>query len=210
MRFLSELNVGSRNVLLRLALDIPFDQHNQPTDLYRVERCLPTIDYLLSKKAKIIILSKRGHEHDLSLQPLAGILTKLLRQNIVFFPECIGLRVKKAIAKLQPGQILLLENVRMHNEEKANDLEFAKELAALGDVFINDAFADAHRKQASVATLPKLLPSAAGKLMRQEVQVLSKVLTNPWRPLTAIIGGVKIQGKADVIKQFLDHADNVL
>ncbi len=210
LKILEDLNVFNKRVLVRICLDIPFDQKGEPTDTFRIERALDTLKYLLDRKAKIILLSKRGHEEDLSLQPLVPILSKFLNQEVKFVPECIGLRVQKAVLALKPGEILLLENVRFHQEEKKNDPEFAKSLALLGEVFVNEAFADSHRAHASIVGIPNFLPSGAGKLFQKEVNVLSQVLLNPWRPLVALIGGIKVSTKAKVIKHFLEHADEVL
>ncbi len=210
LKKLEDLNVFGKRVLVRVSFDIPFDSSGKPTDTFRIEKTLPTLKYLLDNKAKVIVLSKRGHDEDLSLQPLVPIISKLIGQEIRFIPECIGLKVQKAVSALKPAEILLLENVRFHQEEKQNDPEFAKALALLGDVYINDAFADSHRAHASVSGITNFLPSAAGKLMQKEVQVLSQVLLHPWRPLAALIGGIKVRTKIPVIKHFLEHADDVL
>ncbi len=199
-----------KRVLVRVSFDVPLDAEGNPLDLFRIERTLPTLKYLLEREAKVILLSKLGHQEDLSLQPLVKPLEQLLEKPVIFVEDCTGSLPQKVIAKAKPGDVILLENLRFHPEEKANDLNFAKELSLLGDIYINDAFADSHRKHASIVSLPRLLPSGAGRLMFKEVAVLSHVILHPWRPLVAIIGGVKIKSKLGVLERFLDKADHIL
>jgi len=185
---LKDFDVKNKRVLVRCDFNIPLDEKGNITDDFRIKQTLPTIEYLLRNKAKAILMSHLAGDRDL---------------------DVIWERVKKYL-KTDIKEVVFLDNLRLNKGEKENSDEFAKELAALGDIYINDAFGVCHRKHASVVGIPKYLPSGAGFLLEKEIKVLSKVLKDPQHPLVAIIGGNKTESKAKVIEQFLEKADYVL
>jgi 3-phosphoglycerate kinase len=202
MKFLSKLQkLPGKTCLLRVDFNV-----EGVKDALRLEASLPTMKFLLKKGARIVILSHRGRpegmNYKLSLREFIPFLKKNLKQQINFL-ETIP-------PALSPGKVLLLENLRFWPEEEANDLEFAKKLAKLGDFYVNDAFAVSHRENASVTQLPKLLPSYAGMLLEKEIKTLSEVVKKPKKPLVLIFGGSKVEDKASVIKHLLPKADVVL
>jgi len=215
LKSLAELDVRGKRVLLRCDFNIPLDAGGNIQDDFRINQTLPTIEYLIKHQAKVVLMSHLGDPEgkrveSLSLVPVQKKLSEYLGLQIKKTEDCIGREAEKEVAKLQDGGILLLENLRFYKEEEANDPEFVRELAKLGDVYVNDAFGVCHRKHASIFGLAQALPAAAGLLLEKEVKVLSRVLEDPWRPLCAVIGGAKISTKIKVIKQFLEKADNVL
>jgi phosphoglycerate kinase len=193
-------------VLLRADLNVPV-KAGVVTDATRIERLAPTIEALIGKGAKVIVMShfgrpKGGLDPELSLRPLIAPLEKAIGgRKVAFAADCIGQEAKRVVAALQPGQVALLENLRFHGRG-ANSSDFARALAELGDVYIDDAFSAAHRAHASIAALAGLLPAAAGKLMEAELEALTAALESPTRPLLAIIGGAKVSTKLDLL-QFL-------
>jgi len=188
MKTLKDFDVKNKRVLVRCDFNIPLDEKENITDDFRIKQTIPTIEYLLKNGAKVILMSHLAGNRRL---------------------DVIWKRVKKYL-KAKAEEIVFLDNLRLDEREKENSDEFAKELANLGDIYINDAFGVCHRKHASVVGVPKYLPSGAGFLLEKEVQALSKILENPKRPLVAIVGGVKIESKAGVIDNFLQIADYVL
>jgi phosphoglycerate kinase len=215
MRGLRDFNLKNKRVLLRCDFNIPLDDKGKIEDDFRIRQTAPTIKYLIKNKAKIILMSHLGSPggrvvEELTLTPVQEKLIDILGLSVKKTPDCIGRDTEKQVAKMKEGEILLLENLRFHRGEEANNPNFTKELAKLGDIYINDAFGVSHRAHASIVGLPKHLPSGAGLLLEKEVKVLSTVLKKPWRPLVAIIGGVKIESKIKVIKQFLEKADHLL
>ena len=209
MRTLRDFDVKGKRVLVRCDFNIPLNEKKEITDDFRILQTLPTIKYLIEKGAKIILMSHLGKGKD-SLGSAAKRLEELLKKKVKFLDDCIGEKVGKEVEKMQSGEIILLENLRFHKEEEENDENFAKELAKLGDIYINDAFGACHRAHASIVGVPKYRPAGTGFLLEKEINVLSKVLKNPSRPLIAIIGGVKISTKIRVIEQFLKTADHLL
>lgn len=210
-----DIDVHGKRVLLRADYNVPLDDKGKITDDYRLQQSLPTLRYLLEKGASIIVCSHLGRpggkpNPEESLFPVAKRLQELLEHDVEFVPECVGERAKKAADKLKPGEILLLENVRFYPGEESNDETFAKDLAALADVFIQDAFGVVHHGAVSVSELPKYLPSAAGLLLEKEVDTISTAMENPKRPLVAVIGGAKISDKIEVLQRFIDVADAVV
>lgn len=215
MRTIKEFNVKNKRVLVRCDFNVPLDEKGEAQDDFRIKQTIPTIKYLIKNKAKIILMSHLDDPggkvvEKLRLRPIQKKLAEYLNLPVIKALDCIGKKVEEQILKMKEGEILLLENLRFHSGEEGNDPKFAKELAKLGDVYINDAFGVCHRAHASIVGLPKYLPSAAGFLLEKEVRVLSRVLANPWRPLVAIIGGAKISTKIKLIKQFLEKADSIL
>lgn len=182
---------------------------------WRIKATLPTIKYLLKQGAKIILMTHLGRPNgkivdNLRLGPVQDKLTELLDLSIVKTPDCIGDTVKDAVEEMRGGEIVLLENLRFHKEEEENDEKFARELACLGDVYINDAFSASHRAHASISAITKFLPSYAGLLLEKEVKILSGAVNNPKRPATVIIGGAKAETKIPVIEYLLDKFDHIL
>ncbi len=223
MRLLKDIDVTQKRVLLRCDLNVPRDASGKVLEDFRLRKIIPTIEYLLQRQAKIILLGHFGRPWEeatfprsvllkkkYSLAPQADYLSRILNRPILFLEDCIGKDIEKRVSEMKPGDIILLENVRFYREEKDNDLEFAKKLASLGEVFVNDAFSVSHRMHASVVSIPKYLPSCAGFLMEEEVKNLSKVIEDPKRPLIAIVGGAKLETKIQAIIKFLEIADHLL
>jgi phosphoglycerate kinase len=216
-----DLELANKRVLIRVDFNVPL-KDGVITDDTRIRETLPTIEYALRHKAKVILCSHLGRPkgkpvETMSLRPLVARLRLLLdhvlstSENVAFSPDCVGDIAMEMSRQLESGQTLLLENLRFHAEEEANDPAFAKQLAALCDVYVNDAFGSAHRAHASTEGITHYVSqSAAGMLMEKELNFLGKVLTEPDRPFVAIIGGSKISGKIDVIDNLLDKADTLL
>ncbi len=216
-----DLELANKRVLIRVDFNVPL-KDGVITDDTRIRETLPTIEYALRHKAKVILCSHLGRPkgkpvESMSLRPLVARLRLLLdhvyssSENVAFSPDCVGEIAMEMSSQLESGQTLLLENLRFHKEEESNDPEFAAKLAALCDVYVNDAFGSAHRAHASTEGITHFVSqSAAGLLMEKELNFLGKVLTEPDRPFVAIIGGSKISGKIDVIDNLLDKADTLL
>ncbi len=212
---IEELNLSGKRVLIRVDFNVPFDDNLTITDDRRIREALPTINYAIDEGAKVILCSHLGRPKgkvDLrySLSPVVKRLKRLLGKDVLFVPDCIGEAVSKAVSKMNPGDVLLLENVRFHSEEEKNDEKFAEALAANADCFINDAFGTSHRAHASTTGVAKFLKSAAGFLMKREVEYLLGTVHNPLRPFTAILGGAKTSGKIGVIENLLSKVDRVI
>jgi len=215
LRTIKELDVKGKRVLVRCDFNVPLDEKGEIEDDFRIKQTIPTIEYLIKKGAKVILMSHLDDPEgkvveSLRLTPIQEKLTEYLDLSVTKAPDCIGKEVEKQTLEMKEGGVLLLENLRFHREEERNDEGFAKEISKLGDVYINDAFGVSHRAHASIVGVPKYLPSGAGLLLEKEVKILSRVLGKPWRPLVAVIGGVKISSKIKVIKQFLEKADHLL
>jgi phosphoglycerate kinase len=218
---LRDLDLEHKRVLIRVDFNVPL-KDGVITDDTRIRETLPTIEYALRHKAKVILCSHLGRPkgkpvESMSLKPLVARLRSLLDhvlnqgENVAFSPDCVGEVAQEMAIQLESGQTLLLENLRFHPEEEANDPAFAKQLASLCDVYVNDAFGSAHRAHASTEGVTHYVKqSAAGFLMEKELNFLGKVLTEPDRPFVAIIGGSKISGKIDVIDNLIDKADTLL
>jgi len=211
-RSLGDLQVAGRRVLLRADLNVPM-KDGKVTDATRIERLAPTIRELAGAGARVVVLSHFGRpdgqrRDDMSLRPLAGALSGALGgAPVSFASDCIGPEARAMVDRLADGQVGLLENLRFHAGEEANDPAFAAELARLGDVYVNDAFSAAHRAHASTAALARLLPSAAGRLMQAELEALGRALEHPRRPLAAIVGGSKVSSKLDLLGNLLSRVD---
>jgi len=219
-------NLKGKKVLVRVDFNIPLihelntkkkriKHEYKVVDDTKIRRALPTIRFLLKKKAKVILISHLGRpkgkrERKVSLKPVALKLEKLLGQKVKFLGDCIGEKIGKEIEEMKEGGVILLENLRFYKGEERNDLRFAKKLAGLADLYINDAFAVSHRKHASVVGVTKYLPSYAGLLLEEEIKTLEEVLRAPKRPLVAIIGGAKISTKIRVIQSLLKKVDVLL
>jgi len=207
-----DINVQGKRVLVRVDFNVPVDEQQKITDDTRIRAALPTLRYLLGEGAKLILISHFGRPKGqvnpkYSLSPVAVRLSELLGQEVPLAQDCIGPEVMAQVQALKKGQAILLENVRFHAEEEKNDPEFAKQLAALADLYVNDAFGTAHRAHASTEGVAHYIPAVAGFLMEREVEVLGKALENPARPFVAIIGGAKVSDKIGVIENLLNKVD---
>lgn len=201
-------------VLLRVDFNVPMDDEGRIIDYTRIYEALPTIEYLSSQGARIVLLSHlgrpKGYEITKSLWPIALFLMRKLKCNVDFCNKVVGEEVKERINVLKDGNVLLLENVRFYKEETDNDKAFAREIASLGDIFVNDAFATAHRENASTFGVATFLPNAIGFLMEKELRELSTLLDNPERPFVAVVGGAKVKDKLPVLEKLLDKADTII
>ncbi len=212
---IDDLKLKDKKVLVRVDFNVPLDEKCEVTDDTRIVESLPTIKKILNDGGKAILMSHlgrpKGKDPKLSLAPVAKRLEKLLGKPVKFVNDCIGPEVEKAVSGLKSGECLLLENLRFYPEEEKNNPEFAKKLASLGEIYINDAFGTAHRAHASTEGVTKYFKQcAAGYLMQKELKYLGMALTNPKRPFIAILGGAKISGKIDVITNLLDKVDTLL
>ncbi|HEX2113710.1 MAG TPA: phosphoglycerate kinase [Alphaproteobacteria bacterium] len=209
---LDDLAVAGKRVLVRADLNVPM-QDGRVTDATRIERLAPTIAELRQKGARVVVLSHFGRPKGkpdpiMSLQPLTAPLAKALGgAKIAFASDCIGKAAEDVVQALRDGDVALLENLRFHGEEEKNDAGFAKKLAALGDIYVNDAFSAAHRAHASTEAIARLLPNAAGRLMQAELEALSKALERPARPLAAVVGGAKVSTKLDLLGNLINKVD---
>ncbi|MCK4781896.1 phosphoglycerate kinase [Candidatus Parcubacteria bacterium] len=214
MKILEDFDVNNKRVLVRCDFNVPLDNKGNILDDFRIKQVFPTIRYLLKNKAKIVLISHLGRPTEpsakYSLKPVGLRLEKLLGRKISFLPDCIGEDVEKEIDKIQSGEIVVLENLRFYKGEEGNAQVFAKQLAKLGDIFIQEAFACCHRSHASIVSLPKYLPSGAGFLLCKELSSLQKVVKNPSRPLVAIIGGIKLKTKIKLVEKLSQICDFIL
>ncbi len=209
-----DIDLHDKQVLLRADYNVPLTETGEIADDYRLRQSLPTVQFLLDQGAAVVICSHLGRpdgtpDPKYSLLPVAKRLKELLGRDVEFVPDCIGERARKSAANLQPGQVLLLENLRFHAEEELNDSEFARQLAELAQIFVQDGFGVVHRAHASTEAITHFLPSVAGLLVEREVDTITNVMENPTRPLVAVIGGAKISDKIEVLKRFIDIADIV-
>ena len=213
MKSIIDQSFESKKVIVRVDFNVPLDENFNITDDSRIRAALPTINKLLNDKAKVILISHlgrpKGREDRFSLRHIVNYLQELLGVLVSFSDACIGSTAKKAVSKLNNGEVLVLENLRFYKEEKLADRRFAKQLSDLADVYVNDAFGAAHRNHASTTTIASFFPSEKyfGLLLRNEVDSLEKALSNPQKPFTAVIGGAKISGKIDVITSLLEKVD---
>jgi len=209
-----DLDVGGKKVLVRVDFNVPLDG-GKVTDDTRIRAALPTIEFLLANQAKVILVTHLGRPkgkvvEELRLDPVAQRLSDLLKIEVIKTDDTVGDEVDRAINQLAPDQVLLLENVRFNPGEKANEPAFAKQLADLADIYVNDAFGTAHRAHASTAGVADLLPAAAGMLVEKELRLMGEALRNPERPFTAILGGAKVSDKIGVIDNLLEKVDALI
>ncbi|PWH18507.1 MAG: phosphoglycerate kinase [Anaerolineae bacterium] len=209
-----DMDFKGKKVLVRVDFNVPI-KDGVVSDDTRIRAALPTIQYLLDQGAAVILCShlgrpKEGPDPQFSMKPTAEHLAKLIGKPVAFAEDCIGPIAEQAASQLKPGEILVLENTRFHKGETKNDPEMAKQLAALADVYVNDAFGSAHRAHASTEGVARLLPAVAGFLMEKEIQYLGQAIANPQKPFVAILGGAKISDKIGVIRNLLSKADQVL
>jgi 3-phosphoglycerate kinase len=210
---IDEVNLKGKRVLVRVDFNVPLDENLNVTNDMRIKASLPTINKIISDGGKVILMSHLGRpkgERNLkfSLKPVSVRLGELLNKEVMFVDDCVGDDVKETVDSMKPGDVLLLENVRFHDGETKNDTAFSKELAKLGDVYIDDAFGSAHRAHASTEGVTKFIDTnAAGYLMKKELDYLGTALSNPERPYCAVLGGAKISGKIDVINNLINKVD---
>jgi phosphoglycerate kinase len=214
LRSLCDLKVEGKRVLVRVDFNVPLQDRKVANDK-RIREALPTINYLMHHKAKTILASHLGRPEgkvveELRLDPVAARLGELLARPVKKLADCIGPAVERAVAQMQPGEVALLENLRFHREEEENDPRFAKALAKLAELYVDDAFGTAHRKHASNYGVAKLLPSAAGLLLEREIETLSRLRDNPEHPFLALIGGKKAEDKIGVLFDLLGKVDTFL
>jgi len=210
-----DINVHGKKVIVRVDFNVPLDEQGNITDDKRIVAALPTIKYLIENKAKTILVSHLGRpkgefKEKYSMKPAAKRLSELLGQEVILAKDVIGEDAKAKAAALKEGQVMMLENVRFHKEEEKNDPAFAKELASMAEIYVNDAFGTAHRAHASTAGIADYLPAVSGFLIKKEIQFLGKVLSNPERPFVAILGGAKVSDKINVIMNLLDKVDSLI
>lgn len=213
---IKDLELEGKKVLLRLDLNVPINtETHEITDCTRIMESLGTINYLCEHGAKVIICSHLGRPDgkvnlDYSLEPVADKLGKLIKNKVTFSHDTVGKEAKKLTSEMENGDVVVLENLRFDKREEENDKTFAKELASLADIFVFDAFGTSHRKHASTYGVASFLPSAVGFLIGKELKVIGKILSNPDRPLVAVLGGAKIEDKIPVIENLLPRADYIL
>jgi phosphoglycerate kinase len=211
-----DIGVAGKRVLVRVDFNVPVDiKTGEITDDSRIRAALPTIKYLLEHKASVILMSHFGRPKgkvvpSLRLTPVAKRLSQILGKPVKSTGDCIGPEVEKVAAALKPGEVLLLENLRFHAEEEAGDADFAKALAGLGDVYVNDAFGTSHRAHASISGIAKYLPAVAGFLLEKEINTLGGLIKNPAHPFTALFGGAKVSDKVAVLKNIMPKVDCLL
>lgn len=213
---IDQVDLRGKRVIIRVDFNIPLDDSLQITDDSRIRAALPTINHTIDEGGSVILCSHLGRPNgkpcpELSLAPVAKRLRRFLGKDVIFASDCVGPKVKNLVSQMKPGDVLLLENLRFHPGEEANDEQFASELASLGDVYINEAFGTAHRSHASIAGITKFIKaSAAGYLMKREVEYLEGAVENPVRPFVAILGGAKVSGKIGVIENLGKKVDKVI
>ena len=211
---IDDIELAGRRVLVRVDFNVPLKDGEITSDV-RIRRVIPTIRKIIESGGIAIIMSHLGRPkgnvvEDLRLNPVAGRLSELLGKGVTKLDDCVGAQVKEALDKLGPGDVVLLENVRFHPQERENDPGFARELAALGDVFVNDAFGAAHRAHASTAGIAAHLPAVAGYLMAKEVEVLGRLLEGANKPFVAVLGGAKVSDKIGLIRNLLPRVDSII
>jgi phosphoglycerate kinase len=211
---LDDVDVTGKRALVRVDFNVPLEG-GRITDDTRIRAALPTIRRLIDAKARVVLMSHLGRpdgmvKDDLRLAPVAERLAQLLGRPVATAPDCTGPQAQEAVAALKEGDVLLLENLRFHPQEEANDSEFARQLASLGDVYVNDAFGTAHRAHASTEGVAHLLPAVAGDLMEKELSIMGRALVRPQRPFAAIVGGKKVSDKIGVLNNLIQRADRLL
>jgi phosphoglycerate kinase len=216
MKTLNDFDFKNKKVIIRVDFNVPLDENFNVTDATRIEAAKPTIDAILAQGGSVILMSHlgrpKGVEEKYSLKHILKTTSDVLGVAVQFASDCIGEKAKKASAKLQAGEVLLLENLRFHKEEEAGDATFAKELASLGDIYVNDAFGTAHRAHASTTIIAQYFPTGKcfGLLLAKEIESLNKVLKNSERPVMAVLGGSKVSSKITVIENILDKVDHMI
>jgi phosphoglycerate kinase len=215
MKTLQDFNFKNKKAVIRVDFNVPLDENFHVTDTTRIEAAKPTIDKIIADGGSVILMSHlgrpKGVEEKYSLQHIVKTASEILGTEVLFASDCVGEIAEKAAKNLQPGQVLLLENLRFYAEEEAGDVGFAKQLASLGDIYVNDAFGTAHRAHASTTILAQFFPEhkCFGALLAKEIESLNKVLKNSEKPVTAVLGGSKVSSKITVIENILDKIDHM-
>ncbi|BFT95247.1 MAG: phosphoglycerate kinase [Minisyncoccus archaeiphilus] len=213
MKNLREADINGKRVLVRCDFNVPVYDDGSIADKFRINQALPTIEYLRSNNAKVVLISHlgrpEGKDKKFSLKKVAEYLDEKIG-GVKFYGDCIGRGVEKEVGNMKEGEVLLLENLRFYKEEEANDLVFSEKLAGLADIFVQEGFSVCHREHASVVGVAKLIPAYPGFLLEKEVNVLRKALENPERPLVSIVGGVKLETKIKLLEKLLEVSDYVL
>lgn len=216
MKTLNDFNFSSKKALIRVDFNVPLDENFNITDANRIEAAKPTIDKILADGGSVILMSHlgrpKGKEEKYSLQHIVKTTTEVLGVPVKFASDCIGEVAESAASNLKPGEVLLLENLRFYKEEEAGDVDFAKKLASLGDIYVNDAFGTAHRAHASTTIIAQFFPTSKcfGYLLAKEIESLNRVLKNSVKPVTAVLGGSKVSSKITVIENILDKVDHMI
>ena len=215
MKSINEISFNGKKVFIRVDFNVPFNDYGEITDSSRIAASLPTIEYVLSNGGACILASHLGRpvgkDSELSLKKIIPELKKLLGKDVIFLENSIGAQTKEACSNLQNGEVVLLENLRFYEEETKADIDFAKELSSLADIYINDAYGTTHREHASTATIAQFFSEKApGMLLEKEIESLKKLMEKPKKPVTAIIGGAKVSSKISVIANMLDVVDNLI
>ena len=215
MKSINEISFNGKKVFIRVDFNVPFNDYGEIADSSRIAASLPTIEYVLSSGGACILASHLGRpvgkDSELSLKKIIPELKKLLGKDVIFLENSIGAQTKEACSNLQNGEVVLLENLRFYEEETKADIDFAKELSSLADIYINDAYGTTHREHASTATIAQFFSEKApGMLLEKEIESLKKLMEKPKKPVTAIIGGAKVSSKISVIANMLDVVDNLI
>lgn len=216
MKTLNDFNFKNKKALIRVDFNVPLDEHFNVTDATRIEAAKPTIDKILADGGSVILMSHlgrpKGAEAKYSLKHILKKASEVLGVKVKFAEDCVGEPAQKAATDLKPGEVLLLENLRFHDKEEAGDVAFSKELASLGDIYVNDAFGTAHRAHASTTIIAQFFPNdkCFGTLLAKEIESLNKVLNNSQKPVTAVLGGSKVSSKITVIENILDKVDHMI
>lgn len=216
MSTVKDFDFSGKKALIRVDFNVPLNSNNQATDHTRIQAAAPTIQYILAQGGSCVLMSHLGRpkakEAQFSMQNIVADVAKVLGIPVAFVSDCVGAKVEQAVAELQPGQVLLLENLRYYPEETQGDHEFAKQLAQLGDIYVNDAFGTAHRAHASTTIVAQFFPNTKcfGMLLASEIENVNKVLRDGKSPITAIIGGAKVSSKITIIKNILDTVDHLI
>ena len=216
MKTLHDFNFNSKKAIIRVDFNVPLDENFKVTDANRIEAAKPTIDKIIADGGSVILMSHlgrpKGKEEKYSLKHIVSKVSEVLNVPVLFASDCRGEVAQNAASSLQPGQVLLLENLRFYAEEEAGDVAFAKELASLGDIYVNDAFGTAHRAHASTTIIAQFFPNSKcfGMLLAKEIDSLNRVLNNSVKPVTAVLGGSKVSSKITVIENILDKVDHMI
>jgi len=212
---IKDFALKGKRVIIRADFNVPLDDKLNITDDTRIKSSIPSIKYALDKGASVVLMSHLGRpkgevKDKMRLDPVANRLTALLGRDVKKFDDCIGDKIKEEVDKIKPGDVILLENLRFHKEEEKNEPSFAKQLASLGDIFVNDAFGTCHRAHASTEGITQFLPSGSGLLVEKEIEYFEKLLENPEKPYIAILGGAKVSDKIEVFENLLEDVDAIL
>ena len=212
---IKDLDIRGKKLFIRVDFNVPLDENLNITDDRRIRSALSTINYSIDEGCKVILASHLGRpkgrpDNRYTLASIARRLQRLIKKEVLFIPDCVGPKVEAAVSKMADGDIILLENLRFHPGEEENSEEFSRSLAKLADFYVNDAFGASHRTHSSIVGITKFLPSAAGFLLQKEIEYLQGVINHPVRPFVAILGGAKVSGKIDVIRNLENKVDKVI